>query len=445
MGMTIAKLETENYRRWRLVNLEFPESGAIIISGKNGVGKSGAGIDALIELLFRKGVTTKTPIREGAERATIKVILKEGGEFEYGDLDCKVELLDPEDRSKRRLTVKGKKGAKYGATTLSGLFGDLTVDPSNFIRMLSRQRRDELLKAVTGLDIDLEENAAQRKAVFDDRTNINRDVVKLTGQIQGMDKPEEGLPDEIQSSNEILDDIDVLDSVIAGIDNLDKKIENKLKEYEGLENSRQEALDLIAKIDGRMISANEELTSLNAEKDDLKSRDEIEVQRKSLKYDLDNLEQTNEKIRAAKKYAETVTELTETQKEADNLTNKIGAFDKAKLDALAKAVFPLPELSLDGDNVMFDGLPFDDACTSAQYKIVCAIAMAQNPDADFIFMRNGGVLDLDNLKGLNDYAVENKFQIFVEYVSDDPDNAPGIYIEEGVDELTNVEDEENET
>jgi DNA repair exonuclease SbcCD ATPase subunit len=436
-SMRIKGMMAENFKRLELVNLEFADNGVIVISGGNGAGKSSV-IDAIIATLFGKGAAPKTPIRKGADKATLQVILEEGGDFEYGDLTVSKTFTDPADRSKQRLTVKSNGGGSYSQNTLHDLFGDLTLDPSAFIAMSGKERREVLLKSVADLSIDLDESAAQRKRLYDERTDINRDVKRSESQIAGMDKPEEGLPDEVQSSRDILEKIEKVDAVRTGVVDIDNEIattENNIgdigltiihldERITALINEKENA---IAKR-GELIA---ESVDLKNNRDGAPTLDSLDEQRNLLKSEIETIEETNAKIRAAEQYILTEEDLTRTKMRSKHLTENIEQIDAATSKALTNATFPLEGLSLEDEDITFKGLSFDDACTSDQVKIAAAIAIAQNPKAKFIFLKNGNILDPENLRILNDYAVEKDFQIVMEYVVTGPENAVGFYIEEG--------------
>jgi hypothetical protein len=253
-----------------------------------------------------------------------------------------------------------------------------------------------------------------------------------------MDKPEEGLPGEVQSSSDVLEmiagvdgeisvvkkineDIADTESDIGCIDNEIDKLRSQIASFESAKktamNEREDATNRVAELKKQSVDA-PTISSLNERRDSFKS-------------DLDNIEQINEKIRVAEQYLVTEERLACAKMEGEHLTEKIKQLDTLKSDALANATFPLDGLSITDDDIVFKSLSFDDACTSDQIKIAAAIAIAQNPKAKFIFLKNGNILDPENLRILNDYAVEKDFQIVMEYVVAGPENAVGFYIEEG--------------
>ena len=104
------------------------------------------------------------------------------------------------------------------------------------------------------------------------------------------------------------------------------------------------------------------------------------------------------------------------QAEADKLTARMDARKKTREDALGAAKMPVAGLGFGDGEVTFNGLPIDQASTSQQIRIGMAIAMAQNPKLRVIRIKDGSVLDEDNLKLIGEIAGEKGYQVWIEVV-----------------------------
>lgn len=59
-----------------------------------------------------------------------------------------------------------------------------------------------------GLKSELEKIDAERKATFDNRTDVNREAKSLEAQLKALPTPEQGLPEKETSAAELLAEIE---------------------------------------------------------------------------------------------------------------------------------------------------------------------------------------------------------------------------------------------
>jgi hypothetical protein len=118
------------------------------------------------------------------------------------------------------------------------------------------------------------------------------------------------------------------------------------------------------------------------------------------------------------------------QAEAKALTEAMEAREEHKRAAIAAAKFPVPGLSLGDEEVLVDGVPFEQAAASQKIRTSVALAMAMNPNIRVIRIMEGSLLDEDALKIVADMAKDQDFQVWVETVSFDG-TGPGVIIEDG--------------
>ena len=106
------------------------------------------------------------------------------------------------------------------------------------------------------------------------------------------------------------------------------------------------------------------------------------------------------------------------------------AREEHKRAAIAAAKFPVEGLSLGEEEVLIDGLPFDQAHTSKKIRTSMAIAMAANPEVRVIRIVNGSMLDSKSMKIVAEMAGAGDYQVWIERVSDG--DGVGIIIEDGM-------------
>jgi hypothetical protein len=129
-------------------------------------------------------------------------------------------------------------------------------------------------------------------------------------------------------------------------------------------------------------------------------------------------EEVNKKIRANQEKGRADEELKRIQAQAKELTAQITAIDQQKTDALSKAKFPIPGLSFDENSVLFNDIPFSQAADSEKLKISVAMGLAMNPELKVLLIREGSLLDADNLKLIADMADQADAQVWIERVGE---------------------------
>lgn len=395
--MKIVKLEAQNVKRLKAVEIK-PDGSIVKITGRNAQGKSSV-LDSIAMALGGKALIPDRPIRDGEKKAKITVDLGEmvvTRAFSDGDSSLK---------------ITGKDGAKLNSpqSVLDKLAGAaLLYDPLAFMRQESR-KQVETLRALVGLDFT--ELNKQRAQAYDKRTEINRDIKSAGARLTTMPPAYAGVPASAESSGEI----------IARLQNAQSH--NGL--YDGKELTRQRNEEAIIEHErtiARLQAQNSELL------DWMDANPKIDVA--PIQLSLSSVEETNAKIRANAERVAIESSLKELESKSEGLTAVIESIDKQKLDTLAVTKFPVPELSIDDDSVIYRGVPIAQASSAEQLRVSVGIGLAMNPQLKVILIRDGSLLDCDNMAMIGDMADSAGAQIWVERVSDDDED--GIVIEDGM-------------
>lgn len=437
MNQRIIRLQAENVKRLRCVSIT-PDGNMVVIGGKNGAGKSSC-IDSIMYALAGGKSLPKVPVRRGEEKATV--------ELDLGDLIVKRVFTSAGGTS---LQVTNKHGLKHPSpqTILDALVGKLSFDPLEFARGSRPEddrRRSETIRALVGLDLSKQD--AARKALFDERTMVSRDVRGLESRLSVLPKPMAGGATEEVSTESILKEQQT--AAKTNSDNQRKRVDAGL--LRGTANSKagvetevrlqiesfeQEVLriqqQIVAKkkdmADKALNAEQARQAAVSAEQEVAKLQD-IPLEQFTTK--LRAVEQINIGVRERKTVAKLSEELKEKQASADALTTKMDGIDKEKHDAIASAKFPVDGLSVAEDGeVMFNGLPFSQASSAEQLRVSVAIGLALNPKLRVLLIRDGSLLDEDGLKLLAELAEESDGQIWLERVS--TDGEVSVVIEDGM-------------
>ena len=423
--MKILKLTAENVKKLTAVEIT-PDAkgGLVIISGRNGSGKSSV-LDSIMMALGGKDNFTAKPVRRGEDKARIEIDL---GEFTV------TRTITPQGGG--TLIVRNKDAQKIESpqTLLDGLFGKLTFDPLEF-RTMKPDKRSETLQALVGLDFKAKE--AEIARVFNERTVINREAKSLENQLVAC-KEYPDIPAEEVSAASILEEQ-------RKASEFNKSNADRRRARESLESTiKARNVSIahhernIARLKSELVDEEQRLshskTLLTQDQTDLLKFDSIpipeDVELSSFSARVTAVEQTNLKVRANQQKAKLRTDHKAKVKEAEALTTKIEALEKEKRKAIQDAKFPVEGLSLsDTREVEFNGIPFDEVNTADQLRVSVAMGLAMNPKLRVLLVRQGNDLDDTNLKLIAEMAEKADAQIWLEKVN--PDGAVAVIIEDG--------------
>lgn len=404
--MKIIGLKAENIKGLKAVDLT-PEGDFVEISGKNGAGKSSV-LDAIWLALGGK---------DAAKDVT--KALRNGTDSGFVDLDLgslKVRRTFSENGT-TKLTVKAihdgiESTVGAGQTTLDALRA-VALDPAGFISLSPREQRDALLKVID-LGIDLDEWAAERKQIFEDRTDIGRQA-KTLGAAPEVD---EALPEVEQSASEIIERLREVEAKNRARAAAEQELQQWAEEIDRTTQAISELTQRLEKQTKAHAAAQDELNALP----DLQPTVDLETQ-------LSTVEETNAKIRANQNARAVAQRLAALNAEYANKTKALEAHDQKKIDALTNANISLDGLSIGEDGITYDGVPFQDLNSGAQIEVAFWILAELNPRLRIVQIRHGSLLDDDAFEKIKTLAAENDFQIWIETVGTGSENA--IIIEAG--------------
>jgi len=431
----ILELRAENIKNLKVVEIK-PEESAVVLTGKNGAGKS-AVLDSIFMALTGKKLDQ--PIREGEARAEINVDLG------------KYKVRRVFTAKGERLEVTSAEGAifKSPQTLLDGILGKLTFDPLSFSTMADKPRRD-LLASLVGLDfVELDKERAE---LYNERTIKNREIkggdptafrkdpnapLPLESLVGKMEKPPEGTPRQEVSMAEEMAKVEALEErarmhqkfteqramLVESIAINDKRIEDKQGDIRELQLRIKAIEGEIANIRNDSVDIGQQIEAMVAP-EEIKPEQIIEARKGLLA-----IEEQNKTIRKAIEFDAALYRLEEARKAVAKLEEGMVKIDLEKQNRIAAAEFPIAGLGITDEYVTFESKPFGQLSTGQQIRISTAIAMAMNPEIRVIFIREGSLLDKEGFDGIVEMAREKDYQVWIEKVSDD--KGVGIYLEAG--------------
>ena len=417
-GLRILKLQAENVKKIKVVEIT-PEGDAVIVSGRNGQGKTSV-LDCIWYALGGKKAIAKVPIRKGEKKASIRTELgtKENKKVEY--------VIDRiwTDNEHSYLEVRAGDGGMFSTPQklLDGLIGVLSFDPLEFARSDKKDQRDilmlagkmradwEKLKSLTGSDWSHYGNYidgidAATSSIFDSRTEINRRVKSLANQLDAIEIPDEFEDTKPVEMSKLLDQqkaVDRLRVLNREIEDTERRIDELIESSKKLHQQR-----------GALVAKGVDVKNEKAIREKVEKADEI-----------------NEYARIAEQKKSLMKDHKENADASERFTDIIDKLRQLKTDVVAKSKLPIEDLGFSEDGVTYKDLPLEQVSDSEKLKISMAIAMALNPKIRVIRITDGSLLDKDSMRIIEQMAKDKDFQVWVESVSDEPGKV-GVFISEG--------------
>lgn len=397
MTVKINSLELENVKRIKAVQLEPAANGLTIIGGKNGQGKTSV-LDAIAWALGGDRRRPSQAQRQGsAVPPTLKVTLSNGLIVERGGKNGTLKVIDPT-------------GKKSGQQLLNTFISEFALDIPKFIQATSKEKAEILLRII-GVGDQLVKLDFEEKQKYDER----RAVGHIADQKKKYAKEMVSYPDAPTEYISAAELIKQQQNILARNGENQRLRDNAQALAQRYSFKLQQYTQLKAQLDGMALELEKlqsDLETANMSAKDLHDESTAEIEA-SLK----NIEATNNKVRSnlAKKQAE---EEAEKQKEVyDQLTAELETIRNARIELLKNANLPLPELSVEDNEITYKGQKWDNMSASEQLKVAAAIVQRLNPECGFVLMDKLEQMDMDTLNEFGEWLKEHDLQVIATRVS----------------------------
>ena len=370
MSMKINKLEIENVKRVKAVKIEPTSDGLTIIGGKNNQGKTSV-LDAIAWTLGGERYRPEAATREGSViPPTLKIVMNNGLVVERKGKNSSLKVTDPS-------------GQKGGQQLLDSFVEQLALDLPKFMEASDKEKANILLKII-GVGPQLAEMEQKEKELYNERLYDGR----TADQKEKYAKEQPYYPDapqELVSPSELIRKQQ--DILVQNGEN-----QRKRENLHQLEQEYQRVTEQIQELLKEQTRLTEDLKIARTSAADLVDQSTEELER-----NIADIEEINRKVRANLDKDKAEEDAKDYKEKYTQLTTKIEDTRKQKTDLLKNADLPLPGLTVEDGDLLYNGHKWDDMSGSDQLRGATAIVRKLNPNCGFVLLDKLEQMDLDTL------------------------------------------------
>ena len=405
----IHRFEIENVKRVKAVCCQPSETGLTIIGGRNKQGKTSV-LDAIAWALGGKKFEPSASHREGSvSDPKLHVELSNGIIVERTGKNSTLKVLDPT-------------GKKSGQKLLDSFVEQFALDLPRFMNASPAEKCKTLLQIV-GVGDELMKLDREEAGLYSRRTEIGRladQKKKYASEMQFF--PD--IPKEPVSAAELIRQQQEI---------LKKNAENQRKreQVDAIQKRMDEAVEKRAQLKEQIAELEKSISLLGADLSDAKKSaiDLHDESTEELEKNIADVDALNQKIRMNLDREKAEDDANGLFWEYDKLTDSIEDIRKAKKALLDNANLPLPGLSVENGELVYNKQKWDCMSGSEQLKVAVAIVRKLNPECGFVLMDKLEQMDPETLKEFGAWLESEGLQVIATRVSTDGECS--IIIEDG--------------
>ena len=423
MTVKINKLEIENVKRVKAVTIEPTSNGLTILGGNNNQGKTSV-LDAIAWALGGNKYKPSKPARDGSMNPpTLRLELSNGLIVERKGKNSDLKVTDPS-------------GQKAGQQLLDSFVEELALNLPKFIESSAKDKANTLLQII-GVGEKLWELDRKEERLYNERRTI--------GQIADQKKKYAAeQPQYPEAPNELVSIADLIheqQEILARNGENAKKRQNRENIVNSLHLSEARLKQLkeqLAQEEATHESLMSDYIAANKSIEDLvdESTDEIESS-------IANIEEINRKVRANLDKEKAEEDAKQYKSQYDNLSAEIQKVRDERTSLLDSADLPLPGLSVEDGELVFEGQKWDNMSGSQQLRVATAIVRKLKPECGFVLLDKLEQMDIPTLTEFGKWLESEGLQAIATRVSSGEECQ--IIIEDGYvvsDTVTSFQDTE---
>lgn len=395
--MKINRLEIENVKRVNAVRLEPAADGLTIIGGDNNQGKTSV-LDSIAWALGGDKYRPSASQREGsAIPPRLHIVMSNGLVVERRGKNSDLKVTDP----------AGKKG---GQQLLNEFVEQLALDLPRFMEASGQEKARTLLRII-GVGDRLEGLERQEKELYSKRLAIGQ----IADQKAKFAKEQPYYPDAPESVVSPMDLIRQQQDILARNGENQRKRDKADKLQQSVAFMRSEVESLQRQLERKREELVESEASLNVALMD--AEDLQDMSTAELEESIASIEEVNRKVRANLDKEKAEEDALEYRNQYSGLTAEIDKVRKDRMEILQSAELPLPGLSVDGGELVYNGQKWDCMSGSDRLKVATAIVRKLNPKCGFVLLDKLEQMDLKTLREFGTWLEQEGLQAIATRVS----------------------------
>lgn len=388
--MKINKLEIENVKRIKAVKIEPTKDGLTIIGGKNNQGKTSV-LDSIAWALGGERFRPSQAQREGSViPPNLKIVMDNGLVVERKGKNSDLKVTDPS-------------GKKAGQQLLNEFIEQLALDLPRFMEASGKEKAKTLLHII-GLDATIVELEKKEAEIFNSRQAIGR----IADQKEKYAKEQPYFPDAPDEPIAAAELIRQQQEILARNGENQRQREN----LHNLEQEQQRINDQLAELLRRQTDIEEKVRVARLSAADLHDESTAELEK-----NLAEIDEINRKVRANLDKDKAEEDAKNYRNQYKEYTSELEGIRKEKADLLTSAELPLPGLSVQDGELIYNGAKWDCMSGSDQLKVATAIVRKLNPKCGFVLLDKLEQMDLDTLQEFGKWLEAEGLQAIATRVS----------------------------
>jgi len=397
MTVKINKLEIENVKRVKAVTIEPTSNGLTILGGNNNQGKTSV-LDAIAWALGGNKYKPSKPARDGSMNPpTLRLELSNGLIVERKGKNSDLKVTDPS-------------GQKAGQQLLDSFVEELALNLPKFIESSSKDKANTLLQII-GVGEKLWELDRKEEQLYNERRTI--------GQIADQKKKYAAeQPQYPEAPNEL---VSIADLIHEQQEILARNGENAKKRQ-----NRENIVNSLHLSEARLKQLKEQLAQEEATHESLMSdyiaanksiEDLVDESTEEIEESIANIEEINRKVRANLDKEKAEEDAKQYSSQYDNLSKQIQDVRDERTSLLDSADLPLPGLSVEDGELVFEGQKWDNMSGSQQLRVSTAIVRKLKPECGFVLLDKLEQMDIPTLTEFGKWLESEGLQAIATRVS----------------------------
>jgi DNA repair exonuclease SbcCD ATPase subunit len=355
--MKIFSVNVQNYKSLKSFNLEL-DGKSLVVAGPTGSGKTTA-ISTLWDIIEKVG----EPVTHGKRKGFISLTLQAGGK--------KIFARREFTEKTNTISILTSEGQKISAAEFKSWIHAQSVDPHKILDLGPQEQVKVLLStAILPEGINLDE--------------LDRRKVELDKSWKGVSfrKKSFGIPEPVEPAEPVL--IEELQGELENI-NADINTKNELaKDIAELNKTDANIAIRIAHLKAELLTFEKQLVVNGCAVRDLQSKYDAFPTRSQddIKAKVATAMETNQKAKEYQDYINATKKIAGFDEELDLINVELNTINEVKRDALERAVWPMPGVSIRDDSIYLNGTLLENCGTSERMLVAAVLvghAVAKSP------------------------------------------------------------------